>query len=113
MTESYPQFLKIISKPTRCLDYAIIKFTSSTPYLDNAIIKLLRAHTRQWRHSMRLFSMNTLVFYVLRCDEKWPSYGDSKIVFIPIFINFDKLNINYDVILSTISKNYLKTHPPP
>ena len=31
-------------KPTRRLDYAIIKFTSSTPSLDNAIIKL-RAHT--------------------------------------------------------------------
>src|SRR5271157_394326 len=53
---------------------------------------------------MRLFSVNTLVFYVRRCDEKWPSYGDSKIVFIPIFINFAKLNINYDVILSNISK---------
>src|SRR5271157_5037985 len=60
---------------------------------------------------MRLFSVNTLLVYMCRCDEKWPSYGDSKIVFIPIFIDFAKLNINYDVILSTISKNYLKTHP--
>src|SRR5208282_5570063 len=53
---------------------------------------------------MRLFPVNTLLVYMRRCDEKWPSYGDSKIVFIPIFINFAKLNINYDVILSTISK---------
>src|SRR5208282_5262040 len=75
---------KIISKPTRRLDYAMIKFRSSTPSLDNAIIKLWGAHTRQWRHSMRLFSVNTLAFYMLRCDEKWQSYGDSKIVFIPI-----------------------------
>ena len=33
--------------------------------------------------------------------------------FIPIFINFAKLDINYDVIISNISKNYLKTHSPP
>src|SRR5208282_312913 len=99
MTQSHPTFLKIISKPTHRLDYAIIKFTSSTPTLDNAIFKLWGAHKRQWRHSMRLFSMNTLVFYVRRCDEKWSSYLDSKIVFIPNFINFAKVNINYDVIL--------------
>ena len=29
---------------------------------------------------------------------------------IPIFMNFDKLNISYDVILPKISKNDLKTH---
>src|SRR5271157_1795583 len=52
MTESYPKFLKILSKLTRRLDYATIKFTSSTPSLDNAIIKLWGAHTRQWRHSV-------------------------------------------------------------
>jgi len=28
-------------------------------------------------------------------------------------MNFDKLNINYELILSEISKNGLKTHPPP
>ena len=28
-------------------------------------------------------------------------------------MNFDKLNINYELILSKISKNGLKTHPPP
>src|SRR5208282_3895540 len=114
---NYDVILSTISKnylkTHRRLDYAIIKFTSSTPSLDNAIIKLRGAHTRQWGHSMRLFRVNTLLVYMCRCDEKWPSYGDSKIVFIPIFINFAKLNINYDVILSTISTNYLKTHPPP
>ena len=54
----------MISKPNHRLDYAIIKITSSTPSLDNAIIKLWRTHTRQWRHSMRLFPVNTMVFYM-------------------------------------------------
>ena len=36
----------MISKPpTHSLDYAITNFTSSTPALDNAIIKLWRTHT--------------------------------------------------------------------
>ena len=45
MTYSYPKFKKMISKPTRRLDYAIMKFTSSTPALDNAIIKLWHKYT--------------------------------------------------------------------
>ena len=36
-----------MSKPTRPLDYAIIKFTSAAPALDYAMIKLWRLHTRQ------------------------------------------------------------------
>ena len=38
-------------KPHRPLDYVIIKFTLSTPALDNAIIKLWRTHTRQCGHA--------------------------------------------------------------
>ena len=33
--------------------------------------------------------------------------------FIHIFMNFDELNINYELILSKISKNGIKTHAPP
>ena len=40
----------MVSKPACPLDYAMLKFTSSTPALDYAIIKWLRSHTRQWRH---------------------------------------------------------------
>ena len=32
---------------------------------------------------------------------------------IPILMNIDELNINYELILSKISKNGLKTHPLP
>ena len=38
-------------------------------------------------------------------------YEDLKNIFIHIFMNFDELNINYEIILSIISKNGLKTHP--
>ena len=104
---------KNVSKPTRTLDYAILKFTSSTPALDYAIIKLLRPLTRQWRHRMRLFPWTL-----------WYRNGDAatkngrimkiwKSFCIPIFMNFDKLNINYELILSKIYKNGPKTHPHP
>ena len=36
---------KMVPKPTRRLDYAILKFTSSTPVLDYAIPKLWSTHT--------------------------------------------------------------------
>ena len=45
MNESYPKFLKMVSKPTRPLDYAMLKFTSSGPALDYAITKFWRPHT--------------------------------------------------------------------
>jgi hypothetical protein len=35
----------MVSKPTRSLHYAILKFTSSAPALDYAIIKFGRPHT--------------------------------------------------------------------
>ena len=34
-------------------------------------------------------------------------------LFIHIFMNVDKLNINYELILSKIYKNGLQTHPSP
>src|SRR5208282_818628 len=116
MTESYPQFLKIISKPTRRLDYAIIKFTSSTPSLDNAIIKLRGAHTRQWRHTIHApfpSEHATGLHATLRrkMAELW-RFEDCFYSYIHKFCNFAKLNINHDVILSNISKNYLKTNQP-
>ena len=39
-----------------------------------------------------------------RHDENWPSCEDFKNIFIHIFMNFDELNINYEIILSIISK---------
>ena len=44
MNESYAKFLKMVSKPTRPLDYAMLKLTSSGPALDYAIIKFWRSH---------------------------------------------------------------------
>ena len=101
----------MVSKLTRTLDYAIQKFTSSTPALDYAIIKLLRQHTRQWHHRMHLFPLNTQVYKLWRYDEKWPSYEDLKNILIHIFMNFDELNISYELIVFKISKNGLNTHP--
>ena len=49
MNESYPKFLKMVSKPKRPLDYAMLKFTSSGPALDYAIIKFWRPHDNVMR----------------------------------------------------------------
>ena len=104
----------MVSKPTRPLDYAILKFTSSTPALDYAIIKLLCQHTRQWRHIGCAFppEHSGIKIVTLRRNmaELWNCFVD---FVIPIFMNFDKLKTNYELILSKISKNGLQTHLPP
>src|SRR5271157_4167084 len=101
MTESYPKFLKIISKPSRRLDYARLNFTSSTPSLDNAIIKLWGAHTRQWTIACAFSPSKRWCF---TCDAA--TINGRVMIFedfsFSILRNFDKLNINYNVILSKI-----------
>ena len=47
------------------------------------------------------------------CDATTKNGRVMKIWRFLIFMNFDKLHINYELILSKISKNGLQTHPPP
>src|SRR5208282_5071031 len=98
MTPSYPKCLKMISKPTRLLDYAIMKFTSSTPSLDNAIIKLWRTHTRHW-HAPFPTEHAGIILVTLRrkMAELW-------ICEVCFYSYIAKLIVIYYVILSQISK---------
>ena len=71
------------SKPTRRLDYAILKFTSSAPALDYAIVKFCRPHTHD--NGMRN------AYYVIanfRTGE-W-----TQLVWVfPVVINFSVLGV--------------------
>ena len=103
----------MVSKPTHPLDYPILKFIWSAPALDYAIIKFKRPWTRQWRHRIRLSPEHAGIKIVTlrRKMAEWWRFDDFSN--IPIFMNYDKLNINYELILSKISKKRSqKTHPP-
>src|SRR5208282_6147339 len=52
------QISKMISKPTRPLDHAIIKFTSAAPALDYAMIKLWRyTHDNVMRNAYNVIAI--------------------------------------------------------
>ena len=70
------------SKPTRRLDYAILKFTSSAPALDYTIVKLCRRHTHD------IYPKYIYTLYIYCCHDadvmtslqrnslNWPVQGD-------------------------------------
>ena len=68
--------------------------------LDNGAIGCAFSPWKRWYKNCDAATKNDRVMKIWR-------------FFIPIFMNFDKLKINYELILSKISKNGLQTHPPP
>jgi hypothetical protein len=57
MYESYPKFIKMVSTTTRPLYYAMLKFTSSGPVLDYAIIKFWRPHDNVMRNAYNVIAI--------------------------------------------------------